>query len=305
MKHLFHHRSLIEAGGNLKIIVLLLGLMPSSGMMAADPDSASSLFSLREAERSFSKMAAAQGQKAAFVEFLSEDAVIFREDVIPNAKHWWQGRAPRPFLLKWEPEFMDIAASGDFGISLGPWELQEYRPYTPVRATGYFLSVWKKQTDGTWRVILDAGILTPKMDHYEFNFSFPANADKPQSFKVDAGQSSGKDELMRSDEALASAWRTKPVAETLTAYFAPDIRLLRNDHQPTNDMDSIKAVIRNGSATYDWKPMYGSVADSGDLGYTYGAYAFKDKEGKSNKGFYVRIWKRQPSKEWKIVVDLF
>ena len=73
---------------------------------------------------------------------------------------------------------MDISDSRDFGISTGPWEAQEYRPKTAPVSAGYFLTVWKKQSDGAWKVILDAGSTTPVPGGKEHTFTFPAGADK-------------------------------------------------------------------------------------------------------------------------------
>jgi ketosteroid isomerase-like protein len=60
--------------------------------------------------------------------------------------------------------------------------------------------------------------------------------------------------------------------------------------------------------TLTWTPIKADMAASGDLGYTYGTYAFtsKNKEGKlvASYGKYTSIWKKQKSGEWKVVVDM-
>ena len=47
---------------------------------------------------------------------------------------------------------------------------------------------------------------------------------------------------------------------------------------------------------------------SGDLAYEIGAWDMRlnDKDGKpvNSKGKYVVVWKKQPSGEWKAVVDM-
>ncbi len=56
-----------------------------------------------------------------------------------------------------------------------------------------------------------------------------------------------------------------------------------------------------------WKPLRAEVAASGDLGYTFGAFAYYTKTlfGKDTifYGNYVTVWRRQPDGKWKFVVD--
>jgi len=57
-----------------------------------------------------------------------------------------------------------------------------------------------------------------------------------------------------------------------------------------------------------WTPVKADMAESGDLGYTYGNYVFKskDKTGKvvTNYGKYLSVWKKQPGGSWRVVVDM-
>ncbi|MDQ2963325.1 MAG: hypothetical protein M3R31_09260 [Pseudomonadota bacterium] len=51
------------------------------------------------------------------------------------------------------------------------------------------------------------------------------------------------------------------------------------------------------------------VAHSGDLAYETGTFeeSFKDSNGQPVKlvGKYVVVWKKQPSGQWKAIVDIF
>src|SRR5512133_243862 len=154
-------------------------LLLASPLLAQEPDSSSAIFQMREAERDFARASVMYGRNAAFVENLAENSVVFTNKWITNGRQYSRDRKPNPVVLKWEPEFMDIADSRDFGVSTGPWEAQEYRPNTEPLSTGYFLTVWKKTSDGTWKVILDAGSSTPPKTNMSHSFSFPAGADKP------------------------------------------------------------------------------------------------------------------------------
>jgi hypothetical protein len=49
--------------------------------------------------------------------------------------------------------------------------------------------------------------------------------------------------------------------------------------------------------------MFADVAQSGDLGYTYGSYELKEANATSEKGYYARVWKRGANDQWQVVLD--
>ena len=63
---------------------------------------------------------------------------------------------------------------------------------------------------------------------------------------------------------------------------------------------------RNDNAfTLTWEPLFEKMADSGDLGYSYGTYRITDKITKSitGEGTYVTIWQKNKNGDWKAVLD--
>ena len=63
----------------------------------------------------------------------------------------------------------------------------------------------------------------------------------------------------------------------------------------------------NPQAILSWTPVEVTVADSGELGYTWGTYEYRapgpDGKERIGRGHYVSIWKRQPDGQWKFVLD--
>jgi ketosteroid isomerase-like protein len=57
--------------------------------------------------------------------------------------------------------------------------------------------------------------------------------------------------------------------------------------------------------TISWEPTKVDVAQSGDLGYSQGTYAQRtgDSNGKTKKGKYVVVWKKEPG-GWKAVAEI-
>ncbi len=116
---------------------------------------------LMEADRAFSKMSAEKGMYEAFDFYMDDNATLYRD-----RHHPFSGReAIRPILstnrnatLTWEPTFAEIAESGDLGYTLGRWEYALKDSTDSVSTSyGYYVSIWKKQTDGSWKWVFDSG----------------------------------------------------------------------------------------------------------------------------------------------------
>jgi ketosteroid isomerase-like protein len=64
--------------------------------------------------------------------------------------------------LTWTPVGADISASGDLGYTYGTYEFRSRdKDGKPVVDHGKYTSIWKKQKDGSWKVVLDMGNGSP------------------------------------------------------------------------------------------------------------------------------------------------
>ncbi len=113
---------------------------------------------IRETEQNFSKMAGEEGIHKAFTTFAAEDAVLMRNNKIIEGlksidEHYKNQNSKG---LSWSPDFVDVAASGDLGYSYGHYIFSYIDSMgNSVADTGIFHTVWKKQSDGTWRFVWD------------------------------------------------------------------------------------------------------------------------------------------------------
>ena len=108
-----------------------------------------------ETERAFAR-SMADRDHAAFVSFLSEEAVFFSNDGVLRGKQQvaqgWKplyDQAQPPF--SWEPGQVEVLDSGTLAISTGP----VYDPGNRLVAT--FTSIWRLEAPDTWRIIFDIG----------------------------------------------------------------------------------------------------------------------------------------------------
>jgi ketosteroid isomerase-like protein len=286
-------------------LVFLLSclLFITSTVIAQEPDSTSAIFKMREAERNFARESIMFGRNAAFVKNFADVSVIFTDKWLTNGKQFWKNRKNAPVILKWEPEYMDIAESGDFGISTGPWEAQEYRPNTPVQSTGYFLTVWKKEATGTWKVILDAGSETPVKAKPDHVVDFPGGADKSVAKPIVVSVEKSVREILDTEKSFLMEWKKNPDVPVYLGFLEPMARMQLNGHLPATSRDSISVFIRQRDKNLNWNSMGAGAASSGDMGFTYGML---EKQGNPTtiKGHYVRIWKKHPGTKWKIALEM-
>ena len=109
---------------------------------------------VRRAEVAFAKTMADRDH-AAFASHVAEDALFLgrttlrgRREVAEGWKRYYEGK-DAPF--SWEPESVEVNDAGTLGISTGP-----VRDPSGARV-GTFNSIWRRESDGRWRVIFDNG----------------------------------------------------------------------------------------------------------------------------------------------------
>ena len=120
---------------------------------------------LMDTDRAFSALSVEAGVPTAFERYMAADAVIYRDK-----HHPFEGREQIKQLftdypaatLTWEPFKAELAASGDLGYTLGKWTFSMMNESgKESRSHGYYVSIWRKQTDGSWKYVFDTGISAP------------------------------------------------------------------------------------------------------------------------------------------------
>ena len=84
--------------------------------------------------------------------------------------------------------------------------------------------------------------------------------------------------------------------------MAPSARLHRPGFTPIVGADPIVAWLNEHSTTAGARDSSAEAAAAGDFGYTYGAFDIKAPTPQS--GAYVRIWNRDASGRWWLMVDV-
>jgi ketosteroid isomerase-like protein len=120
---------------------------------------------LLETDNAFSQMSVDKGLNAAFIYFAGDSVVKMREGKFPivgkeEMARIYLARPDSAMTLQWKPVKAEISQSNDLGYTFGIWEL--YLKDQDTTLYGNYLSIWKKQANGTWKYVVDAGVNTPK-----------------------------------------------------------------------------------------------------------------------------------------------
>jgi ketosteroid isomerase-like protein len=276
-----------------KFLLLCVGF---PAFVCAQPQLDTDLQSLVDAEWAFIKMAKEKNTRDAFISFLADSAVTFAAAPRIGKKHL-EKQSDDASWLYWEPEYSDIAASGDFGFNAGPWELRENRSSEQAVAYGHFITVWKK-VDGIWKAAIDIGIAHTKPELKE-----PWTTSSMPLKNVQATSKSILQRVVAEEQKFLKEYASKKLV-AYSAFLSDEARIYRHQHQPSSGKDIVKIETPRA---IDYKYVDGEISSSGDLAYVYGqALVEVLEEGKRRtvEGNYMRIWKKEDGKNWKIVVDV-
>lgn len=266
----------------------------------------SSMLSLVEAERSFARAVSQKGERDAFLEFLADDGVIFRPHPV-NGKEWFSQQHATAGLLNWQPTYAEVARSNDLGYTTGPWELRREAEGEQGVTYGHYVSIWRRNPGGSWRLLLDVGTVhhppTAAPSKVEFG---PGAADYPESVPgVDV--ESEKEALLETDRVFSEYSESYGHVAAYMSFAAGDIRFYRMDKLPVSGKKSVREMLHATPGLLAWKPMAAGASRAGDLGYTYGVAEFVEPvllEGKVLSSSYLRIWRKDEEGNWNVALDI-
>lgn len=76
-----------------------------------------------------------------------------------------RNRSMPGFSLNWEPKDAIVSESGDLGYTHGSYKLSFNNPEgNVITRSGNYVCIWKKQTDGSWKCVLESSVPGPKPD---------------------------------------------------------------------------------------------------------------------------------------------
>jgi ketosteroid isomerase-like protein len=285
------------------LLVLTLVAVPQENKQSP------ALASLVAAERAFARTSVEKGIRESFLEFFADDGINFQPHPTKTREAFLSRPAPAqppPVTLDWGPVWADVSTAGDLGYTTGPYTVTDNSPEKRPTRHGYYFSVWKKQPDGNWKVAVDLGTQNPTPEAQPPAFRAPSRARFKQSnlkMSVDEGRAA----LMDLENKFQREAQARGFLKAFLPYLTSESRLHRQQMLPLVGKDAIGAFMAKKTMNVRWEPIRADIAQSGDLGYAYGSYELRDNPSQAvaiEKGYYVRVWKREADGKWKMALDV-
>lgn len=288
------------------ITAILLALLASGVTMGSEPSKPlSAAEQLAATERLFAATSVDSGMTVAFLRFLNDEAVVFRPGPI-SGKRWYSDRSNTTAYLNWQPEFMEIASSGDLGYSTGPWEYRSSHADT-TSYYGHFVSIWQRQADGNYQVMADLGIDHDAISHQlgatPLQLSTLASPTKAPSENRDSLIAG----LKAAEKAFSEAASKSTLAKGLAIFSDENIRLYRPGGFPVVGRNGLESLPAASKSRMQVDTRFADVSTNGDLGYSYGFVTLWPVDADLTSGAvhsYLRVWKKDAHDEWKIALDI-
>lgn len=119
-----------------------------------------------------------------------------------------------------------------------------------------------------------------------------------------------KEELLQTDIDFSNRSLEVGNHKAFMEYASPDVVLLKPNSFPIIGKPAMKELydqLSDSGYRLTWKPSYGKVANSADLGYTFGIFLLEITEGEQKgqviQGTYCSIWEKNAKGEWRFVLD--
>ncbi len=278
----------------LAVGVAALALLPAAQPAPSRDDA---LRSLVETEREFARTAIEKGIRDSFLQFFAPDSLA----LVPeprSAVERLRARPSTPFAeaeLTWEPRAGDVAAAGDLGWLTGPSTYVDHAAKAGP-SHGNYLSIWRRQVDGAWRVYIDVGTTIPGLAQFPAGFT-PVRL--PRAW-VGGGDRRGALSFADAEKTLNARILSTGMAKAYGSAVAPaGSRLHRQQMMPQVGREAIVATLERQNTRWAPRTLGAEIAALGDMAFSYGTYT-----SGGNRGGYARIWARDASGRWWLMADV-
>lgn len=245
---------------------------------------------MTNAEKKFYETGQEKGTRAAFLEFLAPDGIVFRPGPV-NGQEAWSKRPESGPDLVWEPTFAAVARSGDFGYDTGPAKWRANKKEPNFTGHGHFISIWKRQKDGAWKVALDCGIENTKSD-----------VKPPLQLVTPKNREQGTLESLQQTQDAFVVTAKLDFTKAFRQFGSDEVRLYRDGSFPTVGKKAAVELLGSEQAGAALEIMKTDVSSSADLAYTYGTCS-DTRTQRARAGNFVQIWQTDATGTWKLVLD--
>lgn len=291
-------------------LFLILGLFAFTAFGQKQPAlkdrHAAAVAEIAAAERAFARQCGEIGVRDSFLEYFTDDCIIFIPEPT-NAKDFYGKRKPGkgPIELVWGPEFVDASNAGDMGYSTGPSVLTNPSDPKFKPNYGYYFSIWKKQPDGTWKVVIDLGTEVPQGNPIPGDVEAGRFISSNRPISNAATPDGTKKMIQEREREFIKEVAANGPAKAYPKFISDQYRRHFPGLMPLKGGDALTSHLSNRTEVRMGLSRYES-SGAGDFFYSYGEYAATVETGKEKKaetGFYFHVWKKE-GKSLKLVAEI-
>ena len=132
----------------------------------------------------------------------------------------------------------------------------------------------------------------------------------PKSSNEKSTNENAKQEIAKAEKDFAQMAADKGIAEAFYFFADSNATIKRQNDTLIHGKEAIKNYYSTPfyeKATVKWSPDFVQASENGDLGYTYGKYAWSSTDSAGEaitfNGVFHTVWKKQPEGSWKYVWD--
>jgi ketosteroid isomerase-like protein len=112
-------------------------------------------------------------------------------------------------------------------------------------------------------------------------------------------------ELLQTDKDFAALSQNTDPKQAFANYLAPNAIMIPRAGDPIEGYQAaIASFGKKPGFDLFWQPQFAEVAESGDMGWTWGRYQLLVEGVELHSGKYINIWSRQPDGSWQVRLDM-
>jgi hypothetical protein len=292
-----------------------LALAASSALGAEERSQYQYWLEIAAADRTFVERSEAIGRTRAFLEFLGEGSVVFRDGPV-DALDLYSSTSFQETAneISWKAHYIDVSRAGDLGLSVGPLTVISGSNDPEQDSFGHLVSIWQKKSQN-WELMVDISVAIPGFLSLDVEPNFddtrPVLAETAHPAMVEGMQHSLQS-LIDADNLFGRSINFRGGQRALLRYGMENSRVYLPGMGPAVGVDSASSVygafLDNQLSTTNPVSLTfvgGYLSESGEMGYTYGTMRENTVDGE--EGFvtdYLRLWRFTHSNEWRIAVEV-
>lgn len=241
------------------------------------------------------------GNKGALagLSFSVDKNTIFFQPAPENASQYLKNLPNLPDQISWKPVVAKIAKSNEWGFTSGPFVSKVNGMPTNY---GEYLSIWKRDRKGKWKIAYRAEIKHDKPSEEEgIQFVNPPN----RKFVLQRSRErlSQREEIINSTDKLMGTVLRADNRVGYDEFLAHDSRLLFSGFNPVVGKENIQEFLVKNSIQINTTPVGVDRSLSGELAFSYGD-AKVIKDNRVHNFYYLRVWEVTEDYKWNVLIEM-